>query len=145
MQGACVKALVVDDIDVNRQLLSTVLQGVGIETREVENGKQALECLEEFQPHIIFMDIRMPVMSGDEVIKKIIAQYGSDRFKIVAITALVFENQRKKFIKLGCSDFIAKPFRISHIHDCVQKLLGVEFEYEGEKQEDRLDNEKESA
>ncbi len=145
LQGACVKALVVDDIDVNRQLLSTVLQGVGIETREVENGKQALECLEEFQPHIIFMDIRMPVMSGDEVIKKIIAQYGSDRFKIVAITASVFENQRKKFIKLGCSDFIAKPFRISHIHDCVQKLLGVEFEYEGEKQEDRLDNEKESA
>ena len=142
-EGACVKALVVDDIEVNRQLLSTVLQGVGIETLAVENGKEALECLDQFEPHIIFMDIRMPVMSGDEAIKKIVAQYGPDRFKIVAITASVFDHQREKFIKLGCNEFIAKPFRISHIHDCVQKLLDVGFEYEGGNKEDRIDDEKE--
>jgi CheY-like chemotaxis protein len=78
------------------------------------------------------MDIRMPVMSGDEAVKKIVVQYGPDRFKIVAITASVFDHQREKFIKLGCNECIAKPFRISHIHDCIQKLLGVEFEYEDE-------------
>lgn len=143
--GVSVKALIVDDIEVNRQLLSTVLQGVGIETLEVTNGKEALECLDEFEPHIIFMDIRMPVMSGDEAVKKIVAQYGPDRFKIVAITASVFDHQREKFIKLGCNEFIAKPFRISHIHDCVQKLLDVEFEYESGRQGDDVAGKQESS
>ena len=107
------KALVVDDAQVNRQLLSETLQTVGIEIMEAENGKEALERLEEFEPHIILMDRRMPVMSGEETVKAIIKQYGSDRFKIVAITAAAFDHQREKFKLLGYDDYIVKPFRIS--------------------------------
>ncbi len=51
---------------------------------KAENGKEALERLSEFEPHIIFMDLRMPVMNGEETVKAIINQYGSDRFKIVS-------------------------------------------------------------
>ena len=140
--GSCVKALVVDDVEVNRELLSEVLKAVGVETMEAENGKEALECLDAFEPHIIFMDMQMPVMNGEEAVKEIIRQYGSDRFKIVAITALAFDHQREKFKLLGCDDYIAKPFRISHIYDCIQKLLGVKFEHEDEKQESRISEEK---
>jgi PAS domain S-box-containing protein len=141
-EGSCVKALVVDDVEVNRELLSEVLQAVGVETMEAENGKEALECLDAFEPHIIFMDMRMPVMSGEEAVEEIIKQYGSGHFKIVAITASVFDHQREKFIRLGCDDYIAKPFRIFHIHDCIQKLLGVKFEYEDERQESKISEEK---
>ena len=129
----CVKALVVDDAQENLRLLSEVLRTVGIETLEAESGKEALERLSEFEPHIIFMDRRMPVMSGEETVKAIIKKYGSDRFKIVAITAAAFDHQRENFKLLGYDDYIVKPFRISHIHDCIKKLLGVEFEYEDDR------------
>jgi len=128
-----VKALVVDDAKDNRQLLSLVLRTAGIETLEAENGKEALERLSEFEPHIIFMDMLMPVMNGEEAVKAIMKQYGSDRFKIVAITASAFDHQQEKIKLMGCDDYIAKPFRISHIHDCIKKLLGVEFEYEDDR------------
>jgi len=59
-----VKALVVDDAHINRKLLSDVLRTIGIETLGAENGKEALERLDEFEPHIIFMDRRMPSMKG---------------------------------------------------------------------------------
>jgi len=131
----CVKALVVDDVQVNRELLSEVLRTVGIETLEAESGKEALERLDEFEPHIIFMDRRMPVMNGEETVKAIIKKYGPDRFKIIAITAAALDHQRENFKLLGYDDYIVKPFRISHIHDCIQKLLDVEFEYEDERQE----------
>jgi len=130
-----VKALVVDDAQVNRELLSEVLQTVGIEIMEAENGKEALERLGEFEPHIIFMDRRMPGMNGEEAVKAIVKKHGPDRFKIVAITAAAFDHQRENFKLLGYDDYIVKPFRISHIHDCIKRLLDVEFEYEDERQE----------
>ena len=141
-EGTNVKALVVDDVEVNRQLLSEVLRAVGVETLEAVNGKEALECLDEYEPHIIFMDMRMPVMSGEEAVEEIIKRYGPDRFKIVAITASVLDHQRENFIRLGCDDYIAKPFRIFHIHDSIQKLLGVKFAYDHEKQESPMSEQK---
>ncbi len=128
-----VKALVVDDAHINRKLLSEVLRTIGIETLGAENGKEALERLDEFEPHIIFMDRRMPSMNGEEAVKAIVKKYGPDRFKIVAVTAEAFDHQRENFKLLGYDDYIVKPFRISHIHDCIKKLLGVEFEYEDDR------------
>ena len=135
LEGYSVKALVVDDVQENRKLLSEALRTTGIETLEAENGKEALECLVKFQPHIIFMDMQMPVMNGEETVKAIIQIYGSDRFKIVIITASAFDHQQEKLKLLGCDDYIMKPFRISHIHNCIKKLLNVEFESEDERQE----------
>ncbi len=53
--------------------------------------------------------------------------------KLLAVTAEAFDHQQEKIKLMGCDDYIAKPFRISHIHDCIKKLLGVEFEYEDDR------------
>jgi len=102
---------------------------------KAENGKEALERLSEFEPHIIFMDLRMPVMNGEETVKAIINQYGSDRFKIVSVTAEAFDHQQEKIKLMECDGYIAKPFHISHIHNCIKKLLDAEYEYENVRQE----------
>jgi len=130
-----VKALVVEDIEENRRLLSEVLRTAGIETQVAENGKEALERLKEFAPQIIFMDRIMPVMNGDAAVKAILNKYGPDRFKLVAITASAFDHQRENSKTLGYDDYILKPFRIAQIHHCIERLLDVEFEYEDEKLE----------
>jgi len=130
-----VKALIVEDVKENRQLLSEILQTAGIEIMGAENGKEALERLAEFEPHIIFMDRKMPGMNGEETVKAIIKKYGPDRFKIVAISASAFSHQRENFKLLGYDDYIVKPFRVSQIYNCIKKLLDVEFEYEDGRQE----------
>lgn len=82
-----VKALVVDDVKENRDVLSKLLLEIGVEIITAENGKEAVEKIREHQPDIIFMDMRMPVMRGEEATKLIQDEYGKDRFKFVAITA----------------------------------------------------------
>ena len=89
----------------------------------------------KFKPDIIFMDIRMPVMDGKEATMEIKKQFGSDRFKIVALTASVFHQEKKEDFEKIFDDYISKPFRIERIFKCIQSLLGVEFDKENKHRE----------
>jgi PAS domain S-box-containing protein len=130
LKKGSIKALVVDDIEVNRRLLSDILQSAGIEIHEAENGKEAISQAEKFKPDIIFMDIRMPVMDGKEAAIEINKRFNSNPLKIVAITASVFNHEKKEDFSQIFDDYISKPFRIERIYQCMQSLLGVEFKRE---------------
>ncbi|HEY9728774.1 MAG TPA: response regulator [Chroococcales cyanobacterium] len=65
------RILVVEDVRVNRRLLVKLLGAVGFEVQEAENGQQGIDAWERWQPHLIFMDMQMPVMDGYEATKEI--------------------------------------------------------------------------
>lgn len=127
--GFSVKALVVDDNEFNRDVLSNVLVSINVEVEQASNGKIAVEMAQEKEFDIIFMDMRMPVMRGEEAVVKIQEKLGPTKPKIVAITASVFSHQKSNFLELGCHGFISKPFKIHEIFDSMKTLLGVEYEY----------------
>jgi len=132
------KVIVVDDAEENCVMLSDILKGIGAQTLLAGSGKKALKQLKVFTPDIIFMDMRMPVMSGEETTQKIIEQYGSQRFKIVGVTASTSDDDQNKMITAGCERVISKPYRVEQIFKCIQELLGVEYEYQevlGDSQE----------
>jgi CheY-like chemotaxis protein len=133
--GYKVKALVVDDFKENRDVLSILLSDIGVETIEAENGKEAVEKTKEHQPDIVFMDMRMPVMRGEDAIKLIINEFGKDQIKIVAITASAFDRRRDFYLKIGCHEYVSKPFQQEEIFNCLKELLSVEFVYEGSEKE----------
>ena len=95
-----------------------------------ENGKVAVEKTKECQPDIIFMDMRMPVMGGEEAIKLIQKEFGRDRIKVVVITASALDRRREHFLGMGCHEYISKPFRANEVFNCLNELLDVEFVYE---------------
>jgi CheY-like chemotaxis protein len=130
--GSQVNALVVDDNQNNRDVLSQLLLGIGCRVRLAESALHAFERLKEEVPDIIFMDIRMPGMNGAEATKRIIAEHGSDRIKIVAITASVLEHEKAGHMKAGFHSFLSKPFRFPDVCASLKQFLNVEFEYEDE-------------
>ena len=125
-----VKALVIDDVEENRIVLSTLLSFIGVEVFEAENGKLGVEKAIEHQPDIVFMDMRMPVMRGEEAVRLILEKFGEDRIKIVSITASAFDMNQEKFRDIGCHDFISKPFTAEQLYCCLGNMLGVEYEYD---------------
>jgi|GEM_PF-633803 len=127
--GYSVRALVVDDNRFNRDVLSNVLTSINAEVEQANNGKIAVEMAQEKDFDIIFMDMRMPVMRGEEAVTKIQEKLGKDKPKIVAITASVFSHQKNNFLELGCHDFISKPFELHQVFDALKELLGLEYEY----------------
>ncbi len=124
------RILIADDRADNRQLLVKLLSPLGFELYEAKNGMEAIEIWEQYSPHLIFMDMRMPVMDGYEASKHIKATTKGQATAIVAITASSFEEENAVILSSGCDDFIRKPFREANIFDTLHKHIGVGFVFE---------------
>jgi CheY-like chemotaxis protein len=127
---AVYRLLIVDERPEARQLLVKLLEPLGFELREALNGKEAIEMWERWEPHLIWMDMRMPVMDGYEATRRIKATAKGQATTIVALTATAFEEDRERVLSEGCDDFVRKPFREDEIFDTLTKHLGVRFVYE---------------
>ncbi|MDD5229685.1 MAG: response regulator, partial [Methylococcales bacterium] len=124
------RLLVVDDSVDNRLLLVTMLAGIGLHVRDVENGQEAISIFEQWRPDLIWMDMRMPVMDGYEATKKIRKLAGGDKVKIIALTASAFIEQHRDIINAGCDAVLHKPFHIPEIFAVLSKYLGIKFIYQ---------------
>jgi CheY-like chemotaxis protein len=118
---------VVDDAVANRLLLRKLLEPLGFEVREASTGTEAVEVWERWRPDLIWMDSRLPEMSGVEATAEIRKREGS--CKIVALTASAFEHDREAFLRAGCDGFVAKPYREEEILETLEAQLGVRFLY----------------
>jgi len=126
------RILVVEDNAENRLLLNSLLVQVGFDTRQAENGAEAVALFKQWQPHFIWMDMRMPVMDGYQAAAKIRSLPGGDTVKIVAITASVFREQHKSILEAGCDDVMHKPYQHHEIFETMREQLGVQYIYEEE-------------
>ncbi|NEN92406.1 MAG: response regulator [Okeania sp. SIO3H1] len=126
------RILIVDDRHTNRLLLIKLLQPLGFELKEATNGKEAIEIWEKWQPHLIWMDMRMPVIDGYEATQIIKGTTKGNATAIIALTASVLEEEKAIILSAGCDDFVRKPFRESMIFETMQKHLGVEYIYQEE-------------
>jgi signal transduction histidine kinase/DNA-binding response OmpR family regulator len=122
------RILIAEDKPENRRLLVELLAPVGFEIREATNGQEAIALWQSWSPHLIWMDIRMPVMDGLNATKQIKAT-GEKAPIIIALTASAFEEDRLAALSAGCDDFVRKPFRVEVIFEKMAQQLGVRYRY----------------
>jgi signal transduction histidine kinase len=135
------KILIVDDRPTNRLLMIKLLQPFGFELKEAANGQEAISIWEDWQPHLIWMDMRMPIMDGYEATQYIKSTVKGNATAIIALTASVLEEEKAIVLSAGCDDFIRKPFKESVIFETMAKHLGIEYIYEkNEKNQPKIDN-----
>ncbi len=123
------RVLVVDDSKTNRKVLAQILEKVGFEIQEAANGKEAVDIWLRWQPHMIWMDIQMPVMNGYEATKQIKSSPQS-KIPIVAFSASSLEEERSLYQASGCDDFVEKPFSENIIFEKIAQHLGVRYVYQ---------------
>lgn len=121
------RLLIVEDREQNRQLLRSFLEPVGFDLREAANGEEAVAIAAEWAPHLIWMDIRMPVMDGVEATQRIKALPGGESIVVIAISANVLGGGRERMAEVGCADFVAKPFRAQQLFDLLSRYLGCTY------------------
>ncbi|WP_190303394.1 ATP-binding protein [Pseudanabaena sp. UWO311] len=124
------RILVVDDRWENRQILIKLLTPIGLEVEEAENGQVAVTIWEQWQPDLIWMDMRMPVMNGYEATTQIRSQLKGQATTIIALTASTLEEERAIILSKGCDDFVRKPFLEDIIFEKMSEYLGVQYIYE---------------
>jgi CheY-like chemotaxis protein len=128
-KGQKVTALLIDDIQENRDVLSGFLKSIKVEVYEADEGMKGLSLIKETRPDIVFLDILMPGMDGLEVFDKIKSDPQNRDLKIVCITASAFDQQRTTYLEKGFDFFISKPFKADEIFEALAKNLSIEFEY----------------
>ncbi|MBD2569120.1 MASE1 domain-containing protein [Anabaena lutea] len=121
------KILTVDDKPINRQLLFKLLSPLGFEMKEASNGQEAIAIWDQWEPHLIWMDMRMPVMDGYEATKHIKSTTKGNATAVIALTASVLEEEKAIVLSAGCDDFLRKPFAEHTIFDALAKHLGVKY------------------
>lgn len=122
------KALVVDDIEANRDVLGRLLQDTNINVYYAVDGKDAIEKIWNMKFDIVFMDILMPVMRGDQAIDVIRKEVDQPGLICVAISAFSLAHEVQYYIDLGFDEFIPKPFLFSDIYNCLLKFSEDKFE-----------------
>jgi len=128
--GPELRILVVDDNADNRQFMRVLLESVGLEVRVAVNGKEALAFFEEYSPHLVLMDMRMPVMDGFEATRHLKASPQHRNIPVIAVTASVFTEDHREVLACGVDGFVRKPFQPGDLFREMERFLGDVFVWE---------------
>lgn len=140
------RILIADDVAESRLLLDKILTPIGFLVRQTDNGADTVKLWQQWQPHLILMDMQMPIMDGHEATRQIrleekkrvlenCSSLPHDSLNsplktvIFALTASSFDEQRKLMISEGCDDLVRKPFQINTLLDKIREYLGLEYQY----------------
>lgn len=130
------RILVAEDMRFNRQLLARIIAPLGFELREVGNGEEVIALWRSWSPHLIWMDIRMPILDGyaaTSEIRKIESTLNvsnSQKVKIIALTANLVDIQEEDLSLYGFDGLITKPFTEEQIFKQMSKLLNLKYTYD---------------
>lgn len=119
------KVLLVEDMEMNQILASTILNEMGCEVEIADNGEMALQKVQSADYDVVLMDIQMPVMNGYEAAAAIRSLDG-EKFKtipIVAMTANAFEEDRQRAIESGMNGHLGKPIEIDKLKETLKKAF----------------------
>jgi CheY-like chemotaxis protein len=116
------RILIVDDDESIRQIVRLCLTDEGFEVREAANGQAALDALADFTPHVILLDLRMPVMDGWEFSRRY-ANVPGEHVPIVAFVAAL--NAEQECATLATASIVTKPFDLDDLLAAVRRQLPV--------------------
>jgi DNA-binding response OmpR family regulator len=118
------KILIIDDELTLRQTLARILQHAGFEVTTAENGEQGLAFLETTSFDLVYLDIRLPGLSGSEVLKLVHARYPS--IPVIMFTAQPDINSAVEALRSGASDYLLKPLKPDTIIQKTKTILAIQ-------------------
>jgi PAS domain S-box-containing protein len=129
------RVLIAEDMRLNRQLLTRILSPLGFEVREVSNGQDAIATWQDWSPHLIWMDVRMPIMNGQEAasaireIETIRNISKSQKVRIIALTASLVDLREEDLFLNGFDGVLSKPFTEDKVFDRIAEHLNLKYTY----------------
>ena len=104
------RILMVEDTEDNRQIIRDLMDSVGYQLLEAEDGAAGVAMAAEHKPDLILMDIQLPVLDGYEATRRIKADPALRHIPIIAVTSYALAGDEAKTRAAGCDGYVAKPF-----------------------------------
>ena len=117
------KILVVEDVELNRDLLVQLLEDE-YEVLTAVNGQEGIELAERHRPDLILMDLSLPIVDGWSAARRIKATASLRAIPIIAVSAHAMSGDEQAARESGCEDYLSKPIREELLFEKVKRLLG---------------------
>jgi two-component system, cell cycle response regulator DivK len=116
------KVLVVEDVDMNRELLVQLLEDK-YQVIEAVNGQEGIELAEQERPALILMDLSLPVMNGWEATRRLKANPNLSSIPVIALTAHAMKGDKESALEAGCDDYLVKPLDEDKLMEKMAKYI----------------------
>ncbi|HEY0714925.1 MAG TPA: response regulator, partial [Polyangia bacterium] len=117
--------LVVDDHDLNRELIRSVLERRGRRVLQAKDGAEGLALAREHRPDIVLMDLAMPNLDGLAATRELRADPNTRRIPIVALTAMAMRGDEDRARAAGADDYLTKPIDRKRLEETVDRLIAT--------------------
>ena len=117
------RILMVEDTEDNRQIIRDLMDSVGYELLEAEDGAVGVAMAAEHRPDLILMDIQLPVLDGYEATRRIKTDPALRHIPIIAVTSYALAGDEAKARSAGCDGYVAKPFSPRQLLAKINELL----------------------
>jgi len=117
------KILIADDKPSSRELVRTVLERLGYDVFEANDGIAALNTAHQIHPDLIILDLHMPGLDGYGVVKELRGDSGLGEIPVLALTASAMDTDRRRALAAGFTGFLAKPVSLKALRHEVERLL----------------------
>lgn len=115
------RVLVVEDEPELVDLTRMVLEIGGYEIESVLTGEEALRAIEESEPDVVLLDIRLPGISGWDVLEALAEQ--GRHIRVIPVSAHTSQSSFERALRMGCPAYVTKPFRTDHLLDVVERAM----------------------
>jgi two-component system cell cycle response regulator DivK len=122
-KNSMTKILLVEDNEMNLDMLSRRLSRQGYEVVAAQDGAAGVDRAASERPHIILMDMSLPVLDGWEATRRLKADPATREIPIIALTAHAMAEDREKALAAGCDDYDTKPIDLPRLIAKIKKLL----------------------
>jgi signal transduction histidine kinase/DNA-binding NarL/FixJ family response regulator len=126
-QGERKRLLIVDDNIINLSMLVSTLEPLGFAIETADSGEEAIHKAAATHPDLILLDLLMPEMDGDEVLRRIRRTEGLEHVKVIGVSAAIADKERAGQFAAACDDFMAKPVEIGELLEKLKAQLHIEW------------------
>ncbi|WP_299407775.1 PAS domain S-box protein [Acaryochloris sp. IP29b_bin.148] len=130
-QGERQQILVIDDLQENRDVMFDLLQPLGFDLSEAEQGQEGLDHVRKHPIDLVIMDLLMPVMDGWEFLQQVHLDPGLQHMKVIVASALLSQSDRQLALEAGCDAFLVKPIEMQALLEVIAEQLQLTWIYEG--------------
>ena len=116
--------LVVDDVADARAVISELMRSERYRVVEAADGAEAVEAASRERPHLVLLDLNLPVLDGFEVARRLRQLPWMEGVPVVAVTAYHYHGMREAAIEAGCDEYVPKPVDFDELKEVVHRLLG---------------------
>lgn len=130
-EGGAWRVLVAEDDESSQVFIRDLLESLRMEVRVAANGAEAWQLFQEWSPHLVLMDIRMPILDGIQATRKIRSLPEGANVPILALTAGVFREEQLAVLEAGCNGVLPKPVKVEQLLAKIRSLLLQERRVKG--------------